>query len=40
MKMFNPKCTGKESNLFECAGSGNPEIGLTACGNYKKNLEN
>lgn len=32
MKLFLPQCTGKEKNLFECAGTKNPELGLTVCG--------
>lgn len=31
MKVFSPGCSGNESNLFECPGSGNPELGLTVC---------
>lgn len=34
MKMFMPRCHGKESNLFECSGTANPELGLTVCGMF------
>jgi hypothetical protein len=31
MKMFLPRCSGKERNLFDCPGTSDPEIGLTVC---------
>ncbi|RNA26979.1 bark beetle isoform X1 [Brachionus plicatilis] len=31
MKIFLPQCNGTEQNLFECAGTKNPELGLTVC---------
>lgn len=31
MKVFMPRCTGKEKSIFECAGTVDPELGLTVC---------
>jgi hypothetical protein len=33
MKLFMPRCSGNENNLFECPGSIDPELGLTVCDN-------
>ncbi len=32
MKLFMPRCTGNERDLFECLGTSHPETGLTVCG--------
>ncbi|CAF0869334.1 unnamed protein product [Brachionus calyciflorus] len=31
MKIFMPQCFGNEHNLFDCPGTGSPELGLTVC---------
>jgi hypothetical protein len=33
MKVFMPRCNGRENSLFECPGTSDPELGLTVCDN-------